>query len=38
MLIPIKVVIAMFGADTGDEFHTWVDQLPLLGKLPFPQC
>lgn len=39
--IPIKfVVVAMFGGDTGDrpgEFQTWVEQLPLLEKLPFPQ-
>lgn len=39
--IPIKfVVVTMFGGDTGDrpgEFQTWVEQLPLLEKLPFPQ-
>ena len=41
MLIPVKVVVVtMFGADTGDrpgELRTWVEQLPLLEKLPFPQ-
>jgi purine nucleoside permease len=41
--IPIKVVVVtMFeiGEDTGDrpgEFQTWVEQLPLPEKLPFPQ-
>jgi len=41
MPIPIKVVVVtMFGQDTGGrpgEFHTWVEQLPPLEKLPFPQ-
>jgi purine nucleoside permease len=34
------VVVTMFGQDTGGrpgEFQTWVEQLPLLQKLPFPQ-
>ena len=41
--IPIKVVIvAMFerGEDTGDrpgEFQYWVERLPLVERLPFPQ-
>ncbi len=41
--IPIKVVVVtMFeiGEDTGDrpgEFQTWVEQLPLTEKVPFPQ-
>jgi purine nucleoside permease len=41
--IPIKVVVVtMFeiGEDTGDrpgEFQTWVEQLPLPDKIPFPQ-
>jgi purine nucleoside permease len=41
--IPIKVVVVtMFeiGEDTGDrpgEFQTWVEQLPLPQKIPFPQ-
>jgi purine nucleoside permease len=41
--IPIKVVVVtMFeiGEDTGDrpgEFQTWVEQLPLPEKIPFPQ-
>jgi purine nucleoside permease len=40
--IPIKVVVVtMFeiGEDTGDrpgEFQTWVEQLPLREKMPFP--
>jgi purine nucleoside permease len=40
--IPIKVVVVtMFeiGEDTGDrpgEFQTWVEQLPLPEKIPFP--
>jgi purine nucleoside permease len=40
-MIPIKVVVVtMFGQDTGGrpgEFQTWVEQLPLPQKLPFPQ-
>ena len=41
MPIPVKiVVVTMFGADTGnrpDEFHPWVEQLPLPEKIRFPQ-
>ena len=37
MPIPVKiVVVTMFGADTGnrpDEFHPWVEQLPLPEKI-----
>ena len=40
-MIPINVVVVtMFGQDTGGrpgEFQNWVEQLPLLQKLSFPQ-
>jgi purine nucleoside permease len=41
MRIPVKVIaVTMFGADTGnrpDEFHIWVEQLPLPERIQFPQ-